>query len=100
MLSRNDTVGLTKRPAFYLFLDYSFGPRTTNLSFEKEKIMAKKLLTLLLTSVFVFPLHTGIRSGSCRTGRDCKADALGWRCDTGAVRTNLLTVRKRGGSAR
>jgi hypothetical protein len=37
----------------FLFLGYYFRPRTTKLSSEKEKAMVKKVLTLLLTSVFV-----------------------------------------------
>jgi hypothetical protein len=83
-----------------LFLDYSFGTRTTNLSFEKEKIMAKKLLTLLLTSVFVFPLSTLVFAPQV-AAQDAAAKPTRW--DGVVIRSSpdksTLTVRKRGGSA-
>jgi hypothetical protein len=83
-----------------LFLDYSFGPRTTNLSFEKEKIMAKKLLTLLLTSVFVFPLSTLVFAPEV-AAQDAAVKQTRW--DGVVIRSSpdksTLTVRKRGGSA-
>jgi hypothetical protein len=51
------TVVLNRKRPVYLLLDYSFGPRTANLS-EEEGHVVKKLLTLLLMALFAVPLST------------------------------------------
>jgi hypothetical protein len=81
-----------------LFLDYSFGPHATNLSFEKEKIMAKKLLTLLFISVLAFPLSTAVAQDAPAQAEPAKQDRWEGVVIRSSSDKSTLTVRNVGSS--